>query len=136
MKIQDIRIGSRIRGYYDEGNERKYRDFKVKNILGSLEEVESEEGEIFHIDDCDGIPLTEEILKAKGFTIRSKYYSFRELNNIVISFYYSKTLQITDYDKCVEIFHLIKEDWKLHELQNALWDAKLYDIADNTKLPE
>lgn len=62
MKIQDIHIGQRLRGYFDEGSEdqvngtRVWHDFTVVNILGRFEEVESEEGEIFHIDDVELIP--------------------------------------------------------------------------------
>lgn len=69
MKARELMIGSWVRGYYPEDGELKYRDFKVANIRGSLGEVESEEGEIFYIDECEGIPTTKEILEANGFKL-------------------------------------------------------------------
>lgn len=149
MKIQDIHIGSWVRGNYDEDCERKYRDFKVVNILGRMEEVESEEGEIFFIDDCTGIPLTEEMLKANGFEeFRSGMYQIVRYRLI------AETDAIIMEPMLIESrlgdawFWFANKDRELepvkprlsyplacvHELQNALIACGLYDIAVNFKI--
>lgn len=137
MKLQDIRIGSYIRGYYDEGNEHKYRDFKVVNILGILEEVESEEGDIFFIDDCDGIPLTDEVLTEIGFIRRRSTYTYMQSGHYLISIYYGQDLSITETNRdFMQLFMQHKAKWHFHQLQNVLWDCELYDIADKLKIEE
>lgn len=81
------------------------------------------------------IPLTEEILKANGFTTKTTDYSHIEIGNkIIISFHFGKTLRITDYNKGFEVGHVVKEIWHVHDLQHALRLCGLNDIADNFKV--
>lgn len=94
-----------------------------------------EHKDIEDVDELDPIPLTEEILKANGFTIKSSDYSFIEIGNkIIISFHFGKTLRITDYNKGFEVGHAVKEIWHVHELQRALRCCGLWDMAEKFKI--
>lgn len=132
MTINEISINSYIRGYFDEDAERKYREFKVINILSRLEEVESEEGEIFYIDDCEGIPLTEEILKAnfKQGAMDNFYYAHRIKIHIWGRGNVTYTIRTADLARvCVDYYCQY-----VHQLQHALRLCDLNNLADNFKI--
>lgn len=131
MKIQEITYGSWLRGYYDEDVERKYRDFKVANILGSLEEVESEEGEIFHIDDCKGIPLTDEMLEADGWKQR-KYSCIYEKEGVPFALGIDKTELYLGESVGEDM--IIYSFLYLHQLQLAYTLCGLNELAENFKI--